>query len=100
MKRVISRHHDGKVVSNGAMGVPQLKRLPDNSTLELQRCNVPVNDYFHRLRGDPSLLPPVFHLRIFVLDGVCLQLDPDASSLEELRRFCGKYSLFSQFTKW
>ena len=70
----ISRHHDGEVVSNGAMGVPKLKRLLDNSTVELQRCIsnfVPMNANFRRLRGDPSLLPPVFHLRIFVLDGVC-----------------------------
>ena len=58
---------------------------------ELQRCIsnfVPMNAVFRRLRAT----------RTFVLDGVCLQLVPDAPSLEELRRFCGKYSLLSLFT--
>ena len=33
----IFRDHNGKLVLNGAMGVPKLKRLPDGSTVELQR---------------------------------------------------------------
>ena len=33
----IFRDHNGKLVLNGAMGVPKLKRFPDGSTVELQR---------------------------------------------------------------
>ena len=77
----IFRHHNGKLVLNGAMGVPKLKRLPDGSTVELQRFIsnlVLMNAYFRRLRGDSSLLPPVSRLGLIVLDkGETLEIDSE-----------------------
>ena len=106
----IFRDHNGKLVLNGAMGVPRLKRLPDGSTVELQRFIsnlVPMSAYFRRLRGDSSLLPPLSRLGLIVLDegetlemdfgghGVCIQLVSHASGLEELLCFCVKSPLLS-----
>ena len=60
------------------MGVPKLKRLPDGSTVELQRfisSLEPMNAYFRRLRGDSS---PVSRLGPNVLDdGKTLEISSD-----------------------
>ena len=63
----ISRDLNGKLVLDGAMGVLRLKRLPDGSTVGLQRFVynlVPMSSYFRRLREDSSLL----RLGLIVLD--------------------------------
>ena len=55
MKRNTFRDHHGKLLLKGAMGVPELKRVPDGSLVELQRSIsnlVPMNAYFRRLWGD------------------------------------------------
>ena len=74
----IFRDHNGNLVLNGAMGVPKLKRLPDGSTVELQRFIsnlVPVNakNYFRRLRGVSSLLRPALDL-LFLMEAKLLKL--------------------------
>ena len=63
----ISRDLNGKLVFDEAMGVLRLKRLPDGSTVGLQRFVynlVPMSSYFRRLREDSSLL----RLGLIVLD--------------------------------
>ena len=69
----IFREHNHNLVPDGATGSPKLKRLPCGTTVELQRfiSNLAaVNAYFCRVRGDSSLLPPVFRLGLVVLDEI------------------------------
>ena len=91
-----------KLVLNGGMGVPKLKRLLDGSTVELQRFIsnlVPMNAYFRRLRGDS--LPPVSRLGLIVLDeGETLEIDlEDVESAFNLFRMPPVWKSFFAYSK-